>query len=355
MNRHGMRLLAAAAVALLAATGSAACGDDEETGAGGETTELRLGYFPNITHAPALVGVENGIFAEHLGAETTLTTSTFNAGGEAIEALISGAIDATFIGPNPAINGWSQGQQAGITPLHIIAGSTSGGAGLAVRPEVGSAADLAGTTLSSPALGNTQDVALRYWLGQQGYATDETGGGDVSVTPLDNPDIVTGYVDGQLDGAWVPEPWLSRLVVEHGASVLVDEADLWPDGQFVTTHLIVSAEFLEQNPDTVDRLLAGHLAALDAIAQDPAAAQQAANDHLEALTGSRLPDEVLAASFENLTFTPDPIAASLFASAAHAEEVGLLDPVDLNGIYQLGPLNELLREAGQPEVSGDPA
>jgi NitT/TauT family transport system substrate-binding protein len=354
MNRLGIRLLAAATVALLGVTGLAACGDDEP-GEGGEASELRLGYFPNITHAPALVGVQNGILAEHLGEGVTLTTSTFNAGGEAIEALISGAVDATFIGPNPAINGWSEGQQAGVTPLHIIAGSTSGGAGLAVRPEIEAPADLRGTTLSSPALGNTQDVALRYWLGQQGYTTDETGGGDVSVTPLDNPEIITGYADGQLDGAWVPEPWLSRLVVEHGAELLVDEADLWPGGQFVTTHLIVSAEFLEQNPALVRGLLAGHLATLDFIAADPAAAQQAANDHLEALTGSRLPDEVLAASFENLTFTADPIAGSLFGSAAHAEEVGLLDPVELNGIYQLGPLNELLREAGQPEVSGDPA
>lgn len=196
---------------------------------------------------------------------------------------------------------------------------------------------------------------MRYWLGQQGYATDESGGGEVSVQPLTNPEIITAYGAGELDGAWVPEPWLSRLVLEHGAHILVDEADQWPDGQFVTTHLIVNAEFLESKPDLVRRLLEGHLASLELIAEDPEQAQQAANDQLAALTGNRLPDQVLATAFANLTFTADPIASSLFGSAAHAEETGLLDPVDLAGIYQLGPLNELLREAGQPEVSGDPA
>ena len=143
-----------------------------------ESTTLRLGYFPNVTHAPAIVGVDSGAFAEALGSDVELETANFNAGGEAIEALLSGAIDATFIGPNPAINGFAQSDGEA---LRIVAGSTSGGACLVVAEEIDCPDDLAGTTLASPALGNTQDVALRAWLADNGFATDTSGGGDVHV------------------------------------------------------------------------------------------------------------------------------------------------------------------------------
>lgn len=343
------RAFTAAAAALLAAIALTACGDD----AGGErATELRLGYFPNVTHAPALVGLENGIFTEHLGEDVTLSTTTFNAGPSAIEALFSGAIDATYIGPNPAINGWAQ---SGGAALHIVAGTASGGAGLVVRPGIESAADLPGTTIATPQLGNTQDVALRYWLQQQGYETDQQGGGDVSILPIPNAEIITGYAAEELDGAFVPEPNLSVLVLEHGAEVLLDERDEWPGGEFVTAHLIVRTEFLDENPELVSDLLAGHVASVDYVNDHPAEAQEAFNAHLSELTGNAVPEDVLAAAFGNITFTVDPIAPSLYGSAAHAEAVGLLEPVDLTGIYDLGPLNELLRAAGRTEVSGDPA
>jgi NitT/TauT family transport system substrate-binding protein len=346
------RLAAVAAVALLAGSTLVACGGDdgsEDQGAGGnQASTLRLGYFPNITHAPALVGVENGIFQEQLG-DVKLETTTFNAGPSAIEALFSGAIDATYIGPNPAITGWAQSKG---DALHIISGVTSGGAALVVKPEITSVADLRGKKIATPQLGNTQDVALRHWLKEEGFATDTSGGGDVSILPTANSEVVAAYTSGAIDGAWLPEPHLSRLILEHGAKVLVDERDLWPDGEFVTTHLIVSKKFLAANPDVVRSLLEGHLAALDYLAAEPEAAATAANDHLEALTGNRLTDEILAASIDNLTFTVDPIASSLYASAEHAQDAGLLDPVDLSGIYQLDLLNELLTAAGKPTVSG---
>lgn len=349
------RFAAAAAVALLAGSTLVACGGDDGSpgqGAGGnQATTLRLGYFPNITHAPALVGVENGIFEENLG-EVKLETTTFNAGPSAIEALFSGAIDATYIGPNPAITGWAQSKG---DALHIISGVTSGGAALVVKPEITSVADLRGKKLATPQLGNTQDVALRHWLKEEGFATDTSGGGDVSILPTANSEVVAAYTSGAIDGAWLPEPHLSRLILEHGAKVLVDERDLWPDGEFVTTHLIVSKKFLADNPDVVRSLLEGHLAALDYLEAEPGAAATAANDHLEALTGNRLTDEILTASIDNLTFTVDPIASSLYASAEHAQDAGLLDPVDLSGIYQLDLLNELLTAAGKPTVSGEGA
>ncbi|KXK62991.1 sulfonate ABC transporter substrate-binding protein [Micromonospora rosaria] len=349
---RGTRLLAATAAALLAVTGLAACGGDDD-GAGdgsGEATELRLGLFPNITHAPALVGVQNGIFAEKFGSDIKLSTTPFNAGPSAIEALFNGAIDATYIGPNPAINGWAQSKGSA---LHIIAGSTSGGAALVVKPGINSVQDLRGKKIATPQLGNTQDVALRYWLKKQGLKTDTSGGGDVSVLPTPNSEIITAFGSGALDGAWVPEPHLSRLILEHGAKVLLDEKDEWPGGEFVTTHLIVRKEFLDKNPGLVKKLLEGHIAAVDFVNGNQEQAAKAANDQLQALSGNTLKEEILKASFANLTFTVDPVAPSLYGSAKHAEEVDLLDPVDLNGIYHLGPLNDLLKAAGKPEVSAE--
>ncbi|MEU3228671.1 ABC transporter substrate-binding protein [Nocardiopsis alba] len=337
---------AAAAIGLLA---SGCGGADDGGGAGGGDT-LTLGYFPNITHAPALVGVEEGYLADALG-DVELSTQTFNAGPDAINALFSGEIDAAFLGPNPAVNGWSQ---SGGTALRVIAGSTSGGAGLVVREGIDGIEDLPGTTLSTPQLGNTQDVALRWFAEEQGWEVDTEGGGDLSIVPQGNAEIVDAFVLGEIDGAWVPEPHLSRLVDEAGGKVLVDEADLWPetDGAFVTTHLIVNADFLEDNPEIVEDLLRGHIETVDRVNEDPEEAQRATIAHLGALTGSEPDPEVVASAFDNVTFTVDPIAASLRGGAEHAEAVGLLDPVDLEGIYALDPLNGLLSEAGRDEVEG---
>ena len=348
MSFRTIRALALTVTAVLSATVPAACGQgDDSASASGEASTIKLGYFPNITHAPALIGVDKGFLQEALGS-TKLESKTFNAGPAAIEALFSGAIDATYIGPNPAINGWAQSQGTG---LKIIAGSTSGGAGLVVKPGITSVADLKGKKIATPQLGNTQDVALRHWLKENGLNADQQGGGDVSVLPQDNATSLQAFAQGSIDGAWVPEPNFSRLQLESGGKVLVNEKELWPNRQFVTTHLIVTQEFLKKYPVTVKKLLQGHLRALDYIKTDDAGARQAANAQLAALSGKPLKDAVLAAAFKNLTFTADPIASSLYGSAQHAEDVGLLKPVDLTGIYDLGPLNELLKANGQPEIS----
>jgi NitT/TauT family transport system substrate-binding protein len=310
---------------------------------------LRLGYFPNITHATALVGVESGTFTKALGPGVTFELSSFNAGGAASEALLNGAIDATYIGPNPAINAFAQSQGAAI---RIIAGATSGGAYLVVRPEIASVADLRGKKLATPQLGNTQDVALRTWLADNGLATDAQGGGDVSILPQENAQALETFTTGQVDGAWVPEPWATRLVQEGGGKVLVDEKSLWPEGKYVTTHLIARTDYLEAHPDIVRALLAGHLAANDIVNSDPAKARQLTNQGIGKITGKRIADKVLTSAWPNLTFTVDPIASSLKGSAEHATKAGLLDPVDLTGIYDLGLLNDLLKLAGKPVVNG---
>jgi len=349
MSSRTLRAFTVATVALLTAGTLTACGggNDAAASGGGEAATLRLGYFPNITHAPALVGVKDGLLQNALGS-TKLEAKTFNAGPAAIEALFSGAIDATYIGPNPAINGWAASKG---TALKIIAGSTSGGAGLVVKPGINGPADLKGKKIATPQLGNTQDVALRNWLKTSGLNADQQGGGDVSVLPQDNATAVQAFAQGAIDGAWVPEPSLSRMQLESGGKLLVNEKELWPGGQFVTTHLIVKQDFLKKYPATVKKLLQGHIASVEYIAANGAKAQQDANAQLEALSGKPLKPEILSAAFKNLTFTNDPIASSLYTSAKHAEDVGLLKPVELNGIYHLGPLNELLKADGRPEIS----
>jgi len=324
----------------------AACGGD---GGGAEATTLRLGYFPNVTHAPAIVGDRQGFFADALGDDVTLELYYFNAGPDVIQTMFAGGLDASFIGPNPAINGYAQSNGEAI---RIIAGSTSGGAFLVVRPDIQSPEDLAGTTIATPQLGNTQDVALRAWLVEQGLTSDTAGGGDVSIRPQSNGDTLRAFQAGTIDGAWVPEPWATRLILEGGGVVLVDERALWPDGLYVTTHLIVRTEFLEENPALVERLLEGYLEALRFVNESPDEAQAITNDGIEAITGARLSDETIAGAWQNLTFTWDPIASSLQGSADDAVAAQLLEPVDLSGIYDLAILNRLLDEAGEDPVEG---
>ncbi|GAA1690422.1 aliphatic sulfonate ABC transporter substrate-binding protein [Glycomyces endophyticus] len=350
------RSVIAAAAALPAVSALAACGTDDENpdeaaaDADSATASgtIRLGYFGNVTHAPALVGLEAGVFADTLPEAVTIEETVFNAGPSAIEALFADAIDISYIGPNPAINGWAQ---SGGQALHIIAGSTSGGAGLVVKPEITVVEDLRGKALATPQLGNTQDVAARYWLKEQGFATDENGGGDVSVTPIDNSEVAAAFDDGTVQAAWAVEPRYSDLLLKHGGVEFLNERELWDGGEFVTTHIIVSKTFLDAQPALVKAFLEGHLAALDYIAANPDEAQVKSNDRIEALTDKRLDDEVIAAAFANLSFTADPIAASLQGSKEHAVEIGLLDEVDLTGIYALDALNQVLADRGDAEVS----
>jgi len=349
------RLLVPVLVAVLALV-TGGCGDDgtessagAESSSDGATGTLRLGYFGNVTHAPAVIGEERGLFAEALGDGVEIEYSYFNAGTEAIEALFAGAIDATFIGPNPAINGFAESNGEA---LRIVGGTTSGGASLVVGDGIDTARDLAGKTLATPSLGNTQDVALRAWLAGEGYETDRTGGGEVAIIPQANADTLTAFVDGSIDGAWVPEPWATRLVTEGDGHVLVDERDLWPDGAFVTTHLIVATEYLEGNPRIIEGLLEGLLDAIDFANDEPAEAQAVTNAGIERITTKALPEATIAAAWDQMTFTPDPIAFSLEKSKADAVTVGLLDDVDLDGIYDLTILNRLLAQRDEEEVAG---
>jgi NitT/TauT family transport system substrate-binding protein len=332
---------------------TAACGDDggsADAAEGGQTVTLHLGYFANITHLTPLVGVGNGTFAQTLGSDVDLKSSIFGSGTEEIEALFAGAIDAGYIGPNPAVNGYvkSNGEA-----LRIVSGATSGGAALVVKPDIDGPQDLKGKVLATPSLGNTQDVALRAYLIDNGLSADTSGGGDVSIHPQDSSQTLEAFKADTVQGAWVPEPWATRLVVEGGGKVLVDEATLWPEGKFATTELIVSKKFLDAHPDVVKKLIEAQLATEKVITDDPDQAEQIANQEIEKITGKKLAEGVLGPAFENLTFTNDPIASSVQQSAQDAKDVGLLDTVpDLKGLFDLTILNQVLHENGEQPVSG---
>lgn len=347
--RWKLPVVASVALALL----TSACGGDADTsGSGSTATEspaaVRLGYFPNVTHATALVGVESGIFKSALGANS-LEVKTFSAGPAAVEALFSGALDATYIGPNPAINAHVQ---SGGEAIRIVSGATSGGASLVVKPAINSAADLKGKKVASPQRGGTQDVALRHWLKDNNLKADLQGGGDVSILPQENAQTLETFRSGQIDGAWAPEPWATRLVLEGGGKVLVDERTLWPGGAFVTTHLVVRTKFLKEHPDAVRRLVEGQVQANELVNGNPAEARRLVDQSIANLTGKGIPDAVLQESWKSLQFTNDPIASSLTVSADHAHDVGLLDKISLKGIYDLTILNQVLTTANQPEVKG---
>ncbi|MET3140566.1 UNVERIFIED_ORG: NitT/TauT family transport system substrate-binding protein [Arthrobacter sp. UYEF10] len=317
--------------------------------------ELKLGYFGNLTHAPALVGLKEGIFARNLG-DTKLSTETFNAGPAAIEALNAGAIDATYIGPNPAINSFVKSEGESVS---IIAGAAAGGAQLVVRPGITSAAELKGKTLASPQLGGTQDVALRAWLGSQGYKTTVGGSGDVAINPTENAQTLKLFQDGKLDGAWLPEPWASRLVLQAGAKVLVDEKDLWDGslsgkaGEFPTTVLIVNKKFAAAHPETVKALLKGHVESVAWLNDTPDAQKTAViNEALQESAGAALPADVLDRALKNVVFTVDPLAGTYPKLLENGVQAGTTKQADITGLFDLRALNEVTGTARRVSAAG---
>ena len=345
--RNSFRLGALILGTTLLISGCAATAGTEPATDQGPASELRLGYFDNVTHAAALIGLENGYFEDALG-DTTLSTQVFNAGPAAVEALSAGAIDAAYIGPSPAVNTFVQ--SAGQSAV-IVAGAASGGAALVVRDGIDSPADLAGTILATPQLGNTQDVALRSWLGDEGYETSTTGGGDVTVSPTDNAQTLTLFQSGKIDGAWLPEPWVSRLLLEAGGHVLVNEASLWENGDFPTTVLLVGKTFLEEHPDTVQALLEGHVTAVDWLTENRAEAATVINRKLKADTGKALADDVLARALTEVKFNVDPLAATFPVSLAEAVTAGTGKDGDLTGLFNVALLNAVLAERTEEPVS----
>jgi len=309
--------------------------------AAGSPVTVRLGFLSNITHAPALVALKEGFFTKALGSAGTLKATAFSAGTEETTAILAGQLDAAYVGPNPAINAW---QKSGGSAIKIISGAATGGASVVVTKGVTSASQLKGKTLATPSLGNTQDVALRYWLKQNGVTTTTTGGGDAFVKPTKpNSAAVLEFKSGQIAGGSEPAPYDVEMVSD-GGTVLLSEPG-------VTTLLVVTQSFLSAHPAIVSDLLKAQVEANNFIKSNPAAAQADANAELASYTGKPLKASVVAASFKEITFTNDPDAASLKTDADQAVSLGLLKPVDLTGIYELGPLNQALTAVGDAQVN----
>ena len=339
MTRLLLRMLVVAFGFLLAAVSE-----------GSAQTVIRVGAFPNITHPQAMVGKANGWFDRALGSNVKIQWTSFNAGPSAIEALFAGAIDMAYVGPNPTINGYvrSNGEA-----LRVIAGAASGGVALIVRNDSGiqKPEDFRGKRVASPQLGNTQDVALRVWLKAHGMKTTDKGG-DVQVMPLANPDQLTLFLKKELDAAWAPEPWASRLVREGNGHVFLDERDLWPQHQFVITNLIVSTKFLKQHPDLVKTWVKAHVELTDWINGHLAESKKLMNAQLQKETGKLVSTVILDDAFGRLQITYDPLRDSLFTSAHSAFEAGFLGSrmPDLSSIYDISILNQVLADKGKRPI-----
>lgn len=312
---------------------------------------IRAAHFPDIVHAQALVGKARRAFEQMLGPKVKIDWKLFNAGPSAIEALFAGELDLSYIGPNPAINGYlkSKGEV-----LKIVCGAASSGAGLVVRKDAGinSVDDFHGKKIATPQLGNTQDVACRSWLNENNFVLTEKGG-DVQVIPIRNPDQLTLFLKKEIDAAWTKEPWVSRLIIEGNGRLFLDEKDLWPEGKFVTAHIIVRTKFLKQHRQLVKRWIQAHVEMTDWINHHPAEAKELINNEIKTITGKALPPKVLDGAFMRTSLTYDPIKSSLFASAEKAYEAGFLGKLrpDLSSIYDLSLLNEVLEETNHDPLN----
>jgi NitT/TauT family transport system substrate-binding protein len=331
----------------------AACGSQSTpntTGTG--PTTVHLGYFPNLTHAVAIVGYERGTLQQALGSNVKLVATTFNAGPAEIEALNAGSIDIAYVGPSPAISGYVKSKGA---DLRVIAGASSGGVLFVVRPvaNITTAKDLANKKIADPQQGGTQDISLRYYLQQNGL-TPADKGGNVQIVPTDNATILTLFKAGKIDGAWVPEPWATRLAVEGKGKIFLDERTLWPDGKFVTTNVVVRKAFMDQHPDLVNKFLQAHVDTVQWILSNPDGAKTIINSEIKRITGKGMLASELDLAWTNLDITYDPLTNSLYQSADRAFSLGFLgsSKPDLTGIYNLGLINQVLTSKGLATIQG---
>ena len=316
---------------------------------------LRLGFFPNVTHAQALFGIATDIYRQSLrqtlGVDFALQPRAFNAGPTAIQALLANQVDLVFVGPSPTLSGLSA---AGPDELRVIAGAASGGASFVIQPSISLAtdADFAYRKFATPQRGNTQDIALKHYLLTRGHQTRDRGG-DVDVINAPNADILTLFQLGQIDGAWVPEPWATRLIVEAGARLFLDERSLWPNGQFVTTHLVTTKRYLDAHQDILKTFLGAFVNVTLRLQQAIASDLITVNGQITNATGIHLSQDTVNRAFMNLNVTYDPVGSSLATYLAWAKDLGFIPhATDATSLYDLTLLNEILGGKGLPPVAG---
>ena len=307
--------------------------------------KIRIAYFPNIGHAIPIVGIEKGFFEESIGNQTKIETRVFDSGPQAIESLFANSIDLAYVGPGPAINGFLNSDNHNIK---ILAGAASGGASFIVHPnsEINSVSDFAGKKIATPQIGNTQDVSLRHYLSENGLKPAEKGG-SVIVYNISNPDIYTLFVKGDIDGAWVPEPWATILETELGGKRLFHEEELWPNKEFASVLLIANADYVEKNPIIIANFLRSHYETVTWINTNPVETRIVFNNFLNSYLGQSLSDDVIDIALSNLVITADPKPNSIFSFAERADALGYLgrNGYDLSEIFLHFDMNSILEES----------
>ena len=303
--------------------------------------KIRIAYFPNIGHAIPIVGMEKGIFAEHLGEDVKIETKVFDSGPQAIESLFANSVDLAYVGPGPAINGFLNSNNQNVK---ILAGAASGGASFIVHPDsqINSAADFAGKKIAAPQIGNTQDVSLRHFLAENQLKPAEKGG-SVVVYNIPNPDIYTLFVKGDIDGAWVAEPWATILETELNGNRLFHEEDLWPDKEFASVLLIGNVDYIDKNSAVWDDYIRAHHETQIWIEANPIETRNVFNNFLDSYLGQSLSDDVVDIALSNIMITADPKPNSVVSFAEKADALGYLgrNGYDLSGIFYSFDTNSL--------------
>jgi len=300
-----------------------------------EKVTLRVGYFPNITHAQGVIGAhttreQRGWFEQRLGPDVAIQWFPYNAGPSAMEAIFAGSIDLTYVGPNPALNAYirSRGDE-----IRVLAGAAEGGAALVVAPKANLVrpGDFKGKRVATPQLGNTQDVAARAWLKRQGYRITITGG-DVMVLPSANADQFRLFQQGKIDAAWTVEPWVSRLEMEAGGRIFIEQTDA------VTTVLVAAVAFLKKRPELAEKFRAAHAELTTWLVAQPAEAQALVRAGLIAEVKRDVPATLIARSWSRLRFT-DRVAPDSFTTlVSDAQSVGFLrNAIPLDRLFSLQP------------------
>ena len=301
--------------------------------------KIRVAFFPSIGHIIPIVGLEEKIFEKGIGEEKQIETKLFDSGPQVIESIFSGSIDIAYVGPGPIINGFlkSDGKD-----IKILSGAASGGASFIIQPNSGleSLENFDGKRIASPQISNSQDVSLRHYLESHGLKSVENGG-TVFVLNISNPDIYTLFAKGDIDGAWVPEPWATILVQELDGIRLFNEEKLWPNEEFASVLLIVRTEYLENNPETIQKWVESHEKIVTWVNSNPDKSKSLFSSFLIDYMGKSLPTKIIDESFSNITITSDPIKNSVIIFAERADSLGYLgrDGYNLDGIFYNAVLN----------------
>ena len=301
-----------------------------------ETThenKIRVAYFPNINHAVPIIGMEKGTFQNQLGNNTVIEPILFDTGPQVIESIFAGSIDIAYVGPGPAINGFLKSEDHNVK---ILSGAASGGASFIVHPnsKIESVADFEGKRIAAPQIGNTQDISLRNYLSENGLKPAEKGG-SVIVLNIPNPDIYTLFAKGDIDAAWVPEPTATILVQQLNGTRLFNEEELWPDNRFASVLLIAREEYVNQNPEVINKWLEAHQQTVNWINSNPEQTRVIFLQFMKKETGKTLSDKLVDESLFNLEITSDPIVNSIHTFAKRADSLGYLGRhgYSLDGIF----------------------